>query len=153
MTARTKVRATQFAPARPYRKRKLPITRSRSGKAVFCYFAWYLPLKTWVRLSLKSFSFHAGVSHWLCHSDARQVYDSPSPLHSNRSMTVQVGDLKRKRIGSRQVEDLPRIGVAEPLDWSVGNRSKSVPGNPIKIQSAYIPAAVKRTCTQTYSSV
>src|SRR5262245_34651779 len=54
---------------------------------------------------------------WLCHSDARQVFDLPgTPVLSSRSSTFCVGPetavLSEGDI--RQVKDLPRIGVAEP---------------------------------------
>ena len=38
---------------------------------------------------------------------------------SNRSVTVEVEDLRRGGIRSGQVRDSPRSRVAEPLDWSV----------------------------------
>jgi hypothetical protein len=40
-----------------------------------------LLLKTWVLVRFENFLIHAGAPHWLCHFDARQVYDLPlSPL-------------------------------------------------------------------------
>ena len=55
---------------------------------------------------------------WLCHSDARQVSDLPEAASEVwRSVTAykRVGDPKKIRGVFRQVRDLPRIGVAEPL--------------------------------------
>jgi hypothetical protein len=55
---------------------------------------------------------------WLCHSDARQVSDLPAMnvSSSQGSSTRLSGHRPLDSEGSfRQVKDLPRIGVAEPL--------------------------------------
>ena len=71
---------------------------------------------------------------WLRHSDARQVSDLPlsAPLRSTVYDRGGSETLERK-IRSRQVEDLPRIRVAEPLlrfiddSCSLGESSISMP--------------------------
>ena len=58
------------------------------------------------------------LSVWLCHSDARQVSDLPDMKHlmlGLRPLCLAVRDRHLIEGGAfRQVEDLPRIGVAEP---------------------------------------
>jgi hypothetical protein len=52
---------------------------------------------------------------WLCHSDARQVSDLPTPqplFHGLRPFYAVVD--RQIEMAFRQVRDLPRIGVAEP---------------------------------------
>jgi len=53
---------------------------------------------------------------WLCHSDARRVCDLPaaSLLFATGLRPAMVIDHQYLR-AERQLEDLPRIGVAEPL--------------------------------------
>jgi len=61
------------------------------------------------------------------HSDARQVFDLPA----RRTQDSAVCDRKlgrrpvRRRIRRRQVGDLPRIGVAEPVPKSLDLASTS----------------------------
>jgi len=51
---------------------------------------------------------------WLCHADARQVFDLPKALNKFAGLWPRVGD-PRSGLGRwRQVKDLPRIGVAKP---------------------------------------
>ena len=54
---------------------------------------------------------------WLCHADARQVSDLPNRHSQSKAVYDRefgVGDPSEKKATSRQVKDLPRIGVAEP---------------------------------------
>jgi hypothetical protein len=56
-------------------------------------------------------------SKWLCHADARQVFDLPF-----RAQILMVYDhsgsetRRKKKARRRQVADSPRIGVAKPLE-------------------------------------
>src|ERR1041385_712087 len=53
---------------------------------------------------------------WLCHSDAGQVSDLPIRGLFNQTVFDRYGSKTRgERISRRQVRDLPRIRVAEPL--------------------------------------
>jgi hypothetical protein len=57
---------------------------------------------------------------WLCHSDARQVSDLPipGPFSLSGLGPRRVEDPIKRRVRSRQVADLPRIRLAEPLQRS-----------------------------------
>jgi hypothetical protein len=53
---------------------------------------------------------------WLGHSDARQVSDLPESAFIDLSVyDRRVRDPEKKWDRHRQVADMPRIGVAEPL--------------------------------------
>jgi hypothetical protein len=57
------------------------------------------------------------VQRWLRHSDARQVFDLPlSAINITVYDLGRVADPSKKEGCQRQVEDLPRISVAEPSD-------------------------------------
>jgi hypothetical protein len=58
-----------------------------------------------------------GTWQWLCHSDARQVSDLPDMkrlMSGLRPSCISVEDRQQIEGGFRQVEDLPRISVAQP---------------------------------------
>jgi len=57
---------------------------------------------------------------WLRHSDARQVFDLP--LSANQMAVYDLDGsqtLAENKGSQRQVQDLPRISVAEPSDQAV----------------------------------
>src|SRR5262249_29713030 len=65
---------------------------------------------------------------WLWHSDARQVSDLPEQyLNLSRSQIAacrsKTGRGERAR---RQVGDLPRIGVAEPIETAIHNSGRNL---------------------------
>jgi hypothetical protein len=74
-----------------------------------------LPLRCAANLRLPNQHLCSGgrfLSRWLCHSDARQVSDLPKRfliIPIRRSQTAAC-----LKAAGRQVEDLPRIGVAQP---------------------------------------